>query len=87
MKKVCIIGNGIHARQNIIPSLKEIGVSISAIASEYLENQKEFDGIKAYSNYKEMLQIEKPEILDICRKTNGNDYRRSKKSRKYCKRK
>ncbi len=67
MKKVCIIGNGIHARQNIIPSLKEIGVSISAIASEYLENQKEFDGIKAYSNYKEMLQIEKPEILVICK--------------------
>ena len=56
MKKVCIIGNGIHARQNIIPSLKEIGVSISAIASEYLENQKEFDGIKAYSNYKEMYK-------------------------------
>lgn len=67
MKKLCVIGNGIHARQNIIPSLKEIGASISAIASEYLENEKEFEGIKAYSDYKEMLEKEKPDIVVVCK--------------------
>ncbi len=35
MKKICVIGNGVHATKNIIPSLKEIGVVISAISSEY----------------------------------------------------
>lgn len=67
MKKVCVIGNGIHATKNIIPSLKEIGTSISAIASEYLKNENTFDGIKSYSNYKDMLEIEKPEIVVLCK--------------------
>lgn len=68
MKKICIIGNGVHARGNIIPSLKEVGgSSITAIASEYLENQKEFDGIKCYSDYKEMLEKEKPNLVLVCK--------------------
>lgn len=67
MKKICVIGNGVHATQNIIPSLKEIGVSISAIASEYLKDEDTFDGIKSYSNYKSMLESEKPEIVVLCK--------------------
>lgn len=54
MRKICMIGNGVHARQNIIPSMRELNIDIDAIASEYLDNQKEFDGIKCYSDYKEM---------------------------------
>lgn len=79
MKKVCVIGNGIHATKNIIPSLKEIGTSISAIASEYLKNENTFDGIKSYSNYKDMLEIEKPEIVVLC-KSSEKQYEISK----YC---
>lgn len=67
MKKVCVIGNGIHATKNIIPSLKEIGVVISAISSEYLKDNDTFDGIKSYSDYKNMLEIEKPEIIVLCK--------------------
>ena len=67
MKKICVIGNGIHAAKNIIPSLKEIGVSISSIASEYLKNEDIFDGIKSYSNYKDMLEREKPAIVVLCK--------------------
>lgn len=67
MKKICVIGNGVHATQNIIPSLKEIGVLISAIASEYLKDEETFDGIKSYSDYKTMLEIEKPEIVILCK--------------------
>lgn len=63
MNKVCVIGNGIHAKQNIIPSLKEVGVSISAIASEYLEDYDTFDGIKSYSDYKIMLEQEKTKTV------------------------
>ena len=79
MKKICVIGNGIHATQNIIPSLKEIGVSISAIASEYLKDEDTFDGIKSYSNYKSMLESEKPEIVVLC-KTSEKQYEIAK----YC---
>lgn len=67
MKKICVIGNGIHATQNIIPSLKEMGVSICAIASEYLKDEDTFDEIKSYSNYKSMLESEKPEIVVLCK--------------------
>lgn len=58
MRKICMIGNGVHARQNIVPSLRELNFVIDAIASEYLDNQKEFDGIKCYSDYNEMLEKE-----------------------------
>lgn len=67
MKKVCVIGNGIHATRNIIPSLRENKVEISAISSEYLSDNDTFDGIKSYSNYKEMLDIEKPQIVVLCK--------------------
>ena len=67
MKKLCIIGNGVHTRQNILPSLKELNISISAIASEYLENGDYFDGIKSYSDYKIMLENEQPEIVVLCK--------------------
>jgi len=67
MKKICVIGNGVHATKNIMPSLKEIGVLISAIASEYLKDQDTFDGIKSYSDYKNMLKSEKPEIVVLCK--------------------
>lgn len=67
MKKICVIGNGVHATKNIMPSLKEIGVSISAIASEYLKDEDTFDGIKSYSDYKSMLKSEKPEIVVLCK--------------------
>lgn len=67
MKKICMIGNGIHARQNIIPSFKELNIKIDAIASEYLDNKKECDGIKCYGDYKEMLEQEKPNILIVCK--------------------
>lgn len=56
MKKICMIGNRVHTRQNIIPSMRELNIDIDLIASEYLDNQKEFDGIKCYSDYKEMLK-------------------------------
>ena len=67
MKKVCVIGNGIHATRNIIPSLRENKVEISAISSEYLSDNGTFDGIKSYSNYKEMLDNEKPQIVVLCK--------------------
>ena len=67
MKKVCLIGNGTHATKNIIPSLKELEVSISAIASEYLTDNDRFDGINSYNDYKKMLENEKPEIVVICK--------------------
>lgn len=67
MKKICVIGNGVHATKNIIPSLKEIGVSISAIASEYLKDEDTFNGIKSYSDYKDMLESENPEIVVLCK--------------------
>ena len=67
MKKICMIGNGTHATKNIIPSLKEIGVTISAIASDYLKDNDNFDGIKSYSDYKIMLEKEKPEIVVLCK--------------------
>lgn len=67
MKKICVIGNGVHATKNIIPSLKEIGVSISAIASEYLKDEDTFDGIKSYFDYKDMLESENPEIVVLCK--------------------
>lgn len=67
MKKICVIGNGVHATKNIIPSLKEIGVVISAISSEYLNDNDTFDGIKSYSDYKKMLEIEKPEAIVLCK--------------------
>lgn len=67
MKKVCVIGNGVHATKNIIPSLKEIGVVISAISSEYLNDNDTFDGIKSYSDYKNMLEIEKPGVIVLCK--------------------
>ena len=50
MKKICVIGNGIHATKNIIPSLKELGVFISSIASEYLTDNSDFLGIKSYND-------------------------------------
>lgn len=65
MKKICVIGNGIHATQNIIPALKEIGVSITSIASEYLEDGKIYDGMNCYLDYKIMLKEEKPNIVLI----------------------
>lgn len=77
MNKICMIGNGVHARQNIIPSLRELNFDIDAIASEYLDNQKEFDGIKCYSDYKEMLEKEQPNIVLVC-KTAENQYRIAK---------
>lgn len=77
MRKICMIGNGVHARQNIIPSLRELNIVIDAIASEYLDNQKEFDGIKCYPNYKEMLEKEKPNIVLVC-KTAEKQYRIAK---------
>lgn len=67
MKKICVIGNGVHATKNIIPSLKELRISISAIASEYLKDEGSFDGIKSYSDYKAMLESEKPEIAVLCK--------------------
>ncbi len=67
MKKICLIGNGIHSKQNIIPSLRELNIHITAIASEYLENEDTFDGIKSYSNYKIMLENEEPEIVVLCK--------------------
>ena len=67
MKKICIIGNGTHATKNIIPSLKETGGAISAIASEYLKDEDTFDGIKSYSDYKAMLANEIPEIVVLCK--------------------
>ena len=67
MKKVCLIGNGTHATKNIIPSLKELEVSISAIASEHLTDNDRFDGINSYNDYKKMLEDEKPEIVVICK--------------------
>lgn len=79
MKKICVIGNGVHATKNIIPSLKEVGASISAVASEYLKENDTFDGIKTYSDYKEMLEKEKPEVVVLC-KTAEKQYEISK----YC---
>lgn len=67
MSKVCVIGNGVHAKKNIMPSLKEIGVFITAIASEYLKDEETFEGIKSYSDYKVMLENEKPEIVVLCK--------------------
>lgn len=67
MKKICVIGNGVHAKKNIIPSLKELNIYITAIASEYLENDDTFDGIKSYSDYKVMLENEQPEIVVLCK--------------------
>lgn len=67
MKKVCVIGNGVHAKKNIIPSLNELNFPITAIASEYLENEDTFDGIKSYSDYMAMLEDEKPEIVVLCK--------------------
>lgn len=77
MNKICIIGNGVHATKNIIPSLKELNVSIDAISSEYLKNNEKFDGIKSYSDYKEMLEKEHPNKVLIC-KTAENQYRIAK---------
>ncbi len=77
MNKICIIGNGTHATRNIIPSLRELDINIDAIASEYLDNQKEFNGIKCYSNYQEMLDKEQPNIVLVC-KTAENQYRIAK---------
>ncbi len=67
MKKICLIGNGVHSKQNIIPSFKELNFPINAIASEYLEDENNFDGIKSYSDYKVMLENEKPEIVVLCK--------------------
>lgn len=67
MKKVCVIGNGIHSTKNIIPSLKELGVVIQAIASEYLVDNEKYDGVKSYNDYKKMLEIEKPKYVLICK--------------------
>lgn len=67
MKKICLIGNGVHSKQNIIPSFKELNFHINAIASEYLENENNFDGMKSYSDYKVMLENEKPEIVVLCK--------------------
>lgn len=77
MNKICMIGNGVHATKNIIPSLKELNVSIDAIASEYLEDNKEFEGIKSYSDYQEMLEKENPNIVLVV-KTAENQYRIAK---------
>ena len=63
MKKICVIGNGIHATKNIIPSLKEINVVISAIASEYLKDDIINNEVKNYSDYRDMLLNEKPQII------------------------
>lgn len=82
MNKICIIGNGFHATKNIIPSLKELNVSIDAIASEYLEDNKEYEGIKSYSNYQEMLEKENPNIVLIV-KTAENQYRIAKNCLKF----
>lgn len=77
MNKICIIGNGVHATKNIIPSLKELSVSIDAISSEYLKDNEKFDGIQSYSDYKEMLEKEHPNMVLIC-KTAENQYRIAK---------
>lgn len=77
MKKICMIGNGVHAKQNIIPSIRELNISLDAIASEYLQNETEFIGIKCYSDYKEMLEKEKPNIVLVC-KTAENQFRIAK---------
>lgn len=79
MDRICMIGNGTQATQNIIPSLRELNINIDAIASEYLDDQNEFDGIKCYSDYKEMLEKEQPNIVLVC-KTAENQY----KIAKYC---
>lgn len=79
MEKICIIGNGVHATQNIIPSFRELGNSINAIASEYLREEKEYMGIKAYYDYKQMLEEEKPNIIFVV-KTAENQYEITK----YC---
>ncbi len=67
MKKICVIGNGIHATKNIIPSLKEINVVISAIASEYLKDDIINNEVKNYSDYRDMLLNEKPQIILLCK--------------------
>lgn len=67
MKKICVIGNGVHVTKNIIPSLREIGVAISVVASEYLKDEDTFEGIKSYSDYKAMLENENPEIVVLCK--------------------
>ena len=72
-----MIGNGVHAKQNIIPSIRELNISLDAIASEYLQNETEFIGIKCYSDYKEMLEKEKPNIVLVC-KTAENQFRIAK---------
>ena len=67
MKNLCVIGNGTHATKNLIPSLKELGVAISAMASEYLTDNEEYEGVKSYNDYKRMLEIEKPKVVIICK--------------------
>lgn len=79
MNKICIIGNGVHATQNIIPSLRELGISINAIASEYLKEEKEYMGIKCYSDYKIMLEKERPNMVLVV-KTAEHQYEITK----YC---
>ena len=47
MNKICIIGNGVHATKNIIPSLKELSVSIDAISSEYLKDNEKISYVES----------------------------------------
>lgn len=67
MQSVCIIGNGPHSKRNVIPAIKELGIKIQAIASNFADEIDEKE-IRTYKDYKEMLEIEKPAILFIVTK-------------------
>ena len=67
--KICIIGNGVHSKANIIPSIIELGAEITAIASTYFEEEtKEVNGTVLYKDYKEMIEKEKPSKIIIVTK-------------------
>jgi predicted dehydrogenase len=63
MNDVVIIGKGKHAVRNIYPSLRELGITIAAVASRNAEEAQEFvrqwnpDG-HGYGDYRKMLDQE-----------------------------
>lgn len=70
--KVGFIGYGKHAKANLYPSLKALGIKISAVATTHEESSKQagldYSIPNHYTDYKEMLKIEKLDCVFISAK-------------------
>jgi len=72
----CVIGCGAHAFRNIYPALQFVPVRLKAVCARTQQKAgafaAKFGAGAAYDNYREMLRIEKPDVVFVVLDFDGN---------------